>query len=341
MANRRERKTDHGVSDFDALLNAIKAIKIEKKRIRPTARAYSISKTSLTRYVEKLDKEVADISKLSDVELLAILRRIASYATPKLVFNGEEGEALVVYLVRCCHLYYGLSITELRQLAYQYARKLNIAYPTNWDTDQMAGKTWYYGFMLRHRNLSLRTPEQTSINRIRSFCKENVKQFFDQYKGLMDIHHFEPHQIWNMDESGFSTVPTKFGKVIAVKGLKRIGLAAAAERDNLVTMALSVNADGNSVPPFFVFPRKNMQSYFMDSAPPTAGAACNESGWMKQVEFVKYMEHFIKYVSPSLKKPALLLLDNHTSHLSIEAIDLALDNGIVMLAFPPHCSHYD
>ncbi|XP_031632567.1 uncharacterized protein LOC116346566 [Contarinia nasturtii] len=38
----------------------------------------------------------------------------------------------------------------------------------------MAGKTWYYGFMLRHPSLSLRTPEQTSINRVRSFCKENV-----------------------------------------------------------------------------------------------------------------------------------------------------------------------
>ena len=338
MANRRQRKTEHGISDFDTFLNAIKAIKVEKKSIRSTAHDYSIDKSSLSRYVKKLDKEVPDITKVSDADLLVIVRRIGSYATTKMVFHGKQEEALVGYLVQCSHLC-SLSITELRQLAYEFARKLNIAYPPNWDAAQMAGKTWYYGFMLRHSNLSLRTPEQTSINRIRLFCKENVDQFFEQYQELMDNHHFDAHHIYNMDESGFSTVPTKIGKVIGVKGLKRIGQVAAAERGSMVTMALAVNAAGNSVPPFFIFPRKNMQSYFMDSAPSTADAACNESGWMKQAEFVKYMKHFIKYAKPSRDKPALLLLDNHTSHLSIEAIDFALDNGIVMLTFPPHCSH--
>ena len=37
--------------------------------------------------------------------------------------------------------------------------------------------------------------------------------------------------------------------------------------------------------------------------------------------------------------PVLLLLDNHDSHLSIEVLDYAKDHGIVMLSFPPHCSH--
>ena len=38
--------------------------------------------------------------------------------------------------------------------------------------------------------------------------------------------------------------------------------------------------------------------------------------------------------------PVLLLLDNHDSHLSIEVLDYAKDHGIVMLSFPPHCSHH-
>lgn len=32
-------------------------------------------------------------------------------------------------------------------------------------------------------------------------------------------------------------------------------------------------------------------------------------------------------------------MDNHSSHLSIAAIDFCKSNGIVMLTFPPHCSH--
>ena len=34
-----------------------------------------------------------------------------------------------------------------------------------------------------------------------------------------------------------------------------------------------------------------------------------------------------------------MILDNHDLHLSIEVLDYAKDNGIVMLTIPPHCSH--
>lgn len=33
------------------------------------------------------------------------------------------------------------------------------------------------------------------------------------------------------------------------------------------------------------------------------------------------------------------MLDNHGSHLSVEAIDMVVENGVTMLSFPPHCSH--
>ena len=83
----------------------------------------------------------------------------------------------------------------------------------------------------------------------------------------MDNHYFDAHHLCNMDESSFLTVPKKIGKVIGVKSLKRIGQVAVAERGSMVTMSLAVDAAGNSVSPFFIFPRKNMQSYFMNIVP--------------------------------------------------------------------------
>lgn len=35
----------------------------------------------------------------------------------------------------------------------------------------------------------------------------------------------------------------------------------------------------------------------------------------------------------------LLLIDNHSSHTSLEAIEYSRENRIVLLSFPPHCSH--
>ena len=43
--------------------------------------------------------------------------------------------------------------------------------------------------------------------------------------------------------------------------------------------------------------------------------------------------------SPFAQYPLLLLLDNHEFHISIEVIDYAREHGVVMLSFPPHCSH--
>ena len=55
MANCQEIKTELGISDFNAFLNVIKGIKIEKESISSMDRDYSIDKSSLSFYVKKLD----------------------------------------------------------------------------------------------------------------------------------------------------------------------------------------------------------------------------------------------------------------------------------------------
>lgn len=77
----------------------------------------------------------------------------------------------------------------------------------------------------------------------------------------------------------------------------------------------------------------------MDSAPNGSVGFANGSGWMKSEDFVRYISHFIRSTKTTKESPALLLIDNHSSHLSIEALDLAAANGLTILTFPPHCSH--
>ncbi|CAI5650280.1 unnamed protein product [Oreochromis niloticus] len=60
---------------------------------------------------------------------------------------------------------------------------------------------------------------------------------------------------------------------------------------------------------------------------------------MKDTHFVDFLQHFNEHTKCSKEKPCLLLLDNHESHLSIDGLNYAKENGIIMLSFPPHCSH--
>ena len=41
----------------------------------------------------------------------------------------------------------------------------------------------------------------------------------------------------------------------------------------------------------------------------------------------------------SQENTAVLLIDNHESHLSVQSINLAKEHGLFLLTFPPHCSH--
>ena len=60
---------------------------------------------------------------------------------------------------------------------------------------------------------------------------------------------------------------------------------------------------------------------------------------MTAENFFSFLNHFFKYSRPTEEKPVLLLLDNHASHISLEAIDFCKSSNITLLSFPPHCSH--
>ena len=55
--------------------------------------------------------------------------------------------------------------------------------------------------------------------------------------------------------------------------------------------------------------------------------------------FAEAINHFIKFMKVSKSNPGVLLMDNHISNQSIDAIDMAKENGLRLLTFPPHCSH--
>ena len=144
-----------------------------------------------------------------------------------------------------------------------------------------------------------------------------------------------PGRIWNVDETGCTTVH-KPAKVLATTGAKQVGAIVSAERGQLVTLCCAVNAVGNSVPPMFIFPRVNYRDNFVNGGPVGCVGTAHPSGWMIAAGFLK---HFVAHVRPSPTDKMILLLDNHVSHLSVDVLQFAKDNGVVMVSFPPHCSH--
>ncbi|KAJ8340713.1 hypothetical protein SKAU_G00353460 [Synaphobranchus kaupii] len=64
----------------------------------------------------------------------------------------------------------------------------------------------------------------------------------------------------------------------------------------------------------------------------------SESGYIDSELFVKRFLYFIKYAVKE-RRPLLLIMDGHNSHQTLEVVEMALENGVILLCWPPHTSH--
>ncbi|KAJ8965371.1 hypothetical protein NQ317_002874 [Molorchus minor] len=202
----------------------------------------------------------------------------------------------------------------------------------------MVSKHWVINFCKEH-NLSVRTPEKTSIARASGFNRPQVMRFFENLRGLIEKYGFTAKDIYNMDESGMLTVPNKIPKVISSKGKKTVNKVVSGERGQLITAVCCISAAGVYVPPALIFPRKREKPELIDGAPPGTILMISDSGFINGDLFLIWLKHFKSFINCSTNEPILLVLDNHSSHISLAAITFCRRNGIHLLSLPPHSSH--
>ncbi|KAJ4431990.1 hypothetical protein ANN_20599 [Periplaneta americana] len=100
----------------------------------------------------------------------------------------------------------------------------------------------------------MRTPQGISAARVKAFTPENVAKFFDIYEPLLTKVNHNPHRVYNVDETGITTVQHKYRTVIGMKGKKQVASLTSSERGNLIRIVTCMNAAGTYVPPLFVKP---------------------------------------------------------------------------------------
>lgn len=88
-----------------------------------------------------------------------------------------------------------------------------------------------------------------------------------------------------------------------------------------------------------IFKRKRHDPTLARGAPPGSVVEINESGWINNQLFVQWLHSFAHSVAASKERPAILILDNHSAHISLEAWEFCQNQGIVKVSLPPHTSH--
>lgn len=95
-------------------------------------------------------------------------------------------------------MFYGFDTKSLRKLAFQIA-DINKIQNRFSKEKQEAGKEWLAGFLRRHPEISIRSPQATSLARASGFNKQRVNAFFDLLEKLVQENGITADRIYNTD----------------------------------------------------------------------------------------------------------------------------------------------
>jgi hypothetical protein len=272
MPYHKKRKTDRparGLTPADKMKAAVDEV-LAGAAVNAVARENGIDRMTLKRYVRKMRINPQTVCK-------------PNYVT-KQIFTDSEEKALSDYLLMASKLHYGLSTKTTRRLAFDFAFCNGKTIPLS-STSNQCGKDWLRDFVKRSGSLSLRTPEATSFSRSTAWNKQTKDEFFANLRDARTRQNFLPQNIYNVDETALTTVQRPV-KVIAGKGSKQVGRMTSAERGTLVTACCCISAIGNSIPPYFIFPRVHFKSNMVAGGPSGCNGTAHPSGWMTSESFI-------------------------------------------------------
>ena len=161
---------------------------------------------------------------------------------------------------------------------------------------------------------------------------------------LREINIFDapdlPSRLWNADETGFCTSVAS-QKVLSKKGSKDVHEVSGGSGREFHTILAAGAADGEQLPPFILYKGVNLYARWTSDGPEGAIYGVSKSGWMEAKNFSTWFEKlFVPSVAPLLETgPAVLFVDGHHSHLTLDLIQLARSKGVHLVCLPPHTTH--
>jgi len=149
------------------------------------------------------------------------------------------------------------------------------------------GRGWWKGFQHRNPEIIMKVARPLSFARATASNKETLQQFFNVLEITLKENNLlnKPHQIFNVDETGLSTVPNYFRKAVGINGIKSINLVAA-EKGSTTTAVICCNAVGKFLPPMLIYKGMRKMPWMDNNLVPCSIVHTSKNGWIDSVWFI-------------------------------------------------------
>ena len=112
----------------------------------------------------------------------------------------------------------------------------------------------------------------------------------------------------------------------------------ASATKSMYTVQVCCSAVGQFLAMYVVYKGKHLHNTWCMGGPENAKYNCSDSGWMEGQQFREWFEKVFVPETSSLDGAKLLIFDGHSSHLSPQVVETALENNIELLCLPAHTS---
>ena len=181
---------------------------------------------------------------------LGLIDENAKLGTPTLLSECEE-KGLAEHIKYMASIGYGYTKEEVLHVATNYA----VSVGKKSESEPHFSDLWFYKFMKRCGDLQVAKPHKLAIIRAKTSSRETVTKYYDELNTLMTSNglHDKPENIYNIDET-YISLEHNPPKVVCNKGSN--AQAVTSPRGQNVTQIGSGNAQGNFLPPYYIFPGK-------------------------------------------------------------------------------------
>ncbi|KAJ8938481.1 hypothetical protein NQ318_007117 [Aromia moschata] len=286
---------------------------------------------------------VNEASRVFNIPSRTLRRRISSgnhkkISCGKLPALGIDNEKrLVKHIQKLQHAGFAPNRLTVRRLAYQFVQKLGLekSFESNSNANKeksAAGYDWLRSFLERNPCLSVRKSEGLSLARAKGMSRDEVDAFFQLLKNTIIDNDLQnsPGSIFNMDETGIQMNNKPISVIV-----KDVHVVTASEKGENVSIIACNNAEGMFLPPVLILKGVRKNPDHLRGLPPGSDIYMNSrSSYVNSDLFLMWLKNHFAPRKGAGK--CILILDGHVSHCSIEMLEFAELDNIIILCLPSH-----
>ena len=238
---------------------------------------------------------------------------------PKSVLSAEEERGLVSYLVHMAQR--GFPLTPKMTMAFAWAIAAKSGKKSRF-SDAGPSHHWWADFRKRHPELTLRKMDKLDRSRAENLTDEVVSDYFNSLENVLNENGLlnRPRQLYNCDET-FIPLDSSKEEAVTLKKAKVTYCQALGTTEH-ITLLCAASASCSALPPMIIYPKSFPGGQYKLGGPDDVIYSKNESGWVDAELFLAWFKRiFIKYAVPD--RPVKLFLDGHSTHITLDLIDLA------------------